>query len=73
MSKFLFFNYFFESRNQRIARLAEASQYEKLQELGVEPVHLEWFMHGGHGTTSKKLDIPEFQPSSTQAQTIESA
>ena len=42
MSNFLSFRSFFETREQRIARLANAGRFDKLIQMGVEPELLEW-------------------------------
>ena len=42
MSNFLSFRSLFETREQRIARLANAGRFDKLLEMGVEPELLEW-------------------------------
>ena len=42
MSNFLSFRSLFETREQRITRLANAGQFDKLLKMGVEPELLEW-------------------------------
>ena len=42
MSNFLSFRSLFETREQRIARLANAGRFDKLLKMGVEPELLEW-------------------------------
>ena len=42
MSNFLSFRSLFETREQRIVRLANAGRFDKLIEMGVEPELLEW-------------------------------
>ena len=42
MSNFLSFRSLFETREQRIVRLANAGRFDKLIEMGVEPELLDW-------------------------------
>ena len=42
MSNFLSFGSLFQTREQRIARLANAGRFDKLIEMGIEPELLEW-------------------------------
>ena len=42
MSNFLSFRSLFETRQQRIVRLANAGRFDKLIKMGVEPELLDW-------------------------------
>ena len=42
MSNFFSFRSLFETREQRIVRLANAGRFDKLLDMGVEPELLEW-------------------------------
>ena len=42
MSNFFSFRSLFETREQRIVRLANAGRFDKLVEMGVEPELLDW-------------------------------
>ena len=43
MSNFFSFRSLFETREHRIARLANAGRFDKLLKMGVEPELLEWY------------------------------
>ena len=73
MSNFLSFRSLFETREQRIVRLANAGRFDKLIEMGVEPEHLEWLMHRGQEVQAEIDLAPEIQMSTPAVQAVEAA
>ena len=62
MSNFLSFRSLFETREQRINRLANAGRFDKLLEMGVEPELLEWHaMRHRDLSEAESLMEPTFQ------------
>ena len=67
MSNFLSFRSLFETREQRIVRLANAGRFDKLIEMGVEPELLDWhaLRHRDLGE-AESLMAPAIQEVSTE-------
>ena len=75
MSNFLSFRSLFETREQRIVRLANAGRFDKLIEMGVEPELLDWhaLRHRDLGEAESLME-PAIQEVTTEpAQELEPA
>ena len=75
MSKFHSFRSLFETREQRIVRLANTGRFNKLIEMGVEPELLEWhaLRHRDLGEAESLMESAVHKTSAEPVQELEPA